>query len=295
MGGEIKVTNLGHLEEEMKLLKGEIKKILIDIREIMNNLENPFRNMEVIKEMIMSDERIEVWKKDIYKKIKEGYIKPEVDLDRFKEEILEKIEEEAKARLKEVVKDAQVKEISPEALEAVKEEIINELTESLEKFVEERLNAAMEQVRADVSSAEELKEEIERARERLKKEVGRDLSHEEERASPTREERMAILRGRALESGIDVQKLTELMLWTDRMLSIIGREQLSRILEIYTLTGNMPESVKELILKISELSDKTPKREVSMRDCILAVYHLNKVLRDEGPDPLILSMLEWGE
>ena len=44
MGGEIKVTNLGHLEEEMKLLKGEIKKILIDIREIMNNLENPYQH-----------------------------------------------------------------------------------------------------------------------------------------------------------------------------------------------------------------------------------------------------------
>lgn len=35
------------LEEEMKITKGEIKKVLVDIREMMNNAENPFYGLEI--------------------------------------------------------------------------------------------------------------------------------------------------------------------------------------------------------------------------------------------------------
>ncbi len=36
------------LEEEVNLIKGSIKKLLIDIRETMNNLENPFQSLQTM-------------------------------------------------------------------------------------------------------------------------------------------------------------------------------------------------------------------------------------------------------
>ncbi len=45
------------LENELKVVKGEIKKLLVDIREMMNNMENPFYNTkdtESLKETFMT-------------------------------------------------------------------------------------------------------------------------------------------------------------------------------------------------------------------------------------------------
>jgi len=37
---------MASFESELKLVKGEVKKLLVDIREIMNNMENPFYNVQ---------------------------------------------------------------------------------------------------------------------------------------------------------------------------------------------------------------------------------------------------------
>ncbi|MDI6886973.1 MAG: hypothetical protein QMD22_11690, partial [archaeon] len=40
------IERINRLEGEVKLIKAEIKSVLIDLREFMNNYENPFINVE---------------------------------------------------------------------------------------------------------------------------------------------------------------------------------------------------------------------------------------------------------
>ncbi len=42
---------LEKLEKEVETLKGSIKRLLLDIREMMNNLENPFQNLQTLTEV----------------------------------------------------------------------------------------------------------------------------------------------------------------------------------------------------------------------------------------------------
>ncbi|MET1123754.1 MAG: hypothetical protein ABWW66_00640 [Archaeoglobaceae archaeon] len=42
---------LEKLEKEVETLKGSIKRLLLDIRELMNNLENPFQNLQALSEI----------------------------------------------------------------------------------------------------------------------------------------------------------------------------------------------------------------------------------------------------
>lgn len=66
------------LEEEVKITKGEIKKVLVDIREMMNYAENPFYGMEIIaakpEKKLKQDELSEQNKKEDVEKgdVEEG-------------------------------------------------------------------------------------------------------------------------------------------------------------------------------------------------------------------------------
>ena len=45
------MERINSLEKEIKVLKGEIKSILVDLRESMNLLGNPFASIEHLKAM----------------------------------------------------------------------------------------------------------------------------------------------------------------------------------------------------------------------------------------------------
>lgn len=45
-------SKIAKLEKEVETLKGSIKKLLIDIRETLNNLENPFQSLQNLAEVI---------------------------------------------------------------------------------------------------------------------------------------------------------------------------------------------------------------------------------------------------
>ena len=45
-------SRLNKLEKELDILKGSIKKLLLDIRETLNNLENPFQNLQGLAESL---------------------------------------------------------------------------------------------------------------------------------------------------------------------------------------------------------------------------------------------------
>uniref|UniRef100_A0A7C4S8P7 Archaeal flagella protein FlaD/E domain-containing protein n=1 Tax=Geoglobus ahangari TaxID=113653 RepID=A0A7C4S8P7_9EURY len=45
-------SRLNKLEKELDILKGSIKKLLLDIRETLNNLDNPFQNLQGLAESL---------------------------------------------------------------------------------------------------------------------------------------------------------------------------------------------------------------------------------------------------
>ncbi len=99
---------LEKLEKEVETLKGSIKRLLLDIREMMNNLENPFQNLQSLTEVSSKSKAPQI---QLISAIPE---KPEEK----KEEKEEKKEEEK------LEKEGEVKE--PEKEEFKKEEVIAE-------------------------------------------------------------------------------------------------------------------------------------------------------------------------
>ena len=91
---------------------------------------------------------------------------------------------------------------------------------------------------------------------------------------------------------IGIFMLTQLMKWADTSLSNIGKEKLNEIIDLYDLTGRLPKETKGTISKIEDLSNVTQEKEkIEMKDCILAIYQLDRILTGEtgAQAPLMLS------
>ena len=113
------------LEKEVEVIKGSIKKLLIDIRETLNSLENPFQSLQNLAEVLESTtplkpqavqvvpvEPKEEEKKEEKKK-KEEEEKQEEAIEEKKDE-KEKKEEEQEEKEKEVLKVEELKVIPKE-------------------------------------------------------------------------------------------------------------------------------------------------------------------------------------
>ncbi|AGK60853.1 hypothetical protein Asulf_00845 [Archaeoglobus sulfaticallidus PM70-1] len=58
-GTDTPESRIAKLEEEVNMLKGSIKKLLIDLREIMNNLENPFQILQKLTDPLSSVQTVQ--------------------------------------------------------------------------------------------------------------------------------------------------------------------------------------------------------------------------------------------
>jgi hypothetical protein len=214
------------LEDEVKLMKTEMKSVLIDLRIALNNYENPFVNVRQLEKA---------------SEIKASEIK-------FKAETGNGGEVEEKYTKEEQESTIEPVEPSPE---------IEEITMPI---VEEEKESAIEPVEPTINP---------------------------DPASMTRSE-MKKLAG---ERNIDILLLTRLMNWTDNSLYTIGKEKLNAILNLYDFTGSLAKEMKDLIIKISELSTakSTPAdNDVEMKNCIQILYQLDKIISGENRGPILL-------
>jgi len=221
------------LENDFTVTKGEIKKLLLDIREMMNNIENPFYNVEELTAK-MQEER-----KDV--EMPEQEEKPEVEAE---------VEAEDLAKI----------------------------------------------------SAEEEKESIPEPEDKQKLELTKETK---EREAGKKEDKKAIKSVIEDIKGFDLFTIAELMKWSDYALGTIGHAKMSDLLDIFGLTRHISDDMKRLILKISALtsSDAEGKekekeiKKVDMRDCIIALYQLNRIINpeDRSTDSVMLSMYLRGE
>ena len=116
------------LEKEVEVIKGSIKKLLIDIRETLNSLENPFQSLQNLAEVLESAttppkpqtiqvvpvEPKEEEKKEEEKKEKEEEEAKQEEVREEKKEEKEKVEEEQEEKEKMTTKIEELKVIPKE-------------------------------------------------------------------------------------------------------------------------------------------------------------------------------------
>jgi hypothetical protein len=203
------------METELKVLKGEIKELLVDIRDLVNRNESPFYNgqrhgvsrLEIkekgteIENQLPADEE----NKDL--KLSAGV--PETGLENNKN--------------KEIAQEP-IRNISPD------------------EFPEE----SMPRQKTPAKEMQAIEPEI-----------------------PARK--------------IDTFTLVELMRWVDYAVRTIGHSNLEVLLDLYSLTGPLPEETKFIIRNIANLSVEEPACEdrVSMTDNITVLSQLSAILNPE--------------
>ncbi len=83
---------------------------------------------------------------------------------------------------------------------------------------------------------------------------------------------------------MDTYTLVELMRWVDYAVRTVGHNNLKVLLELYTLTGQLPEEAKCIIENIANLPIDEPAGEekVNMKDNITVLAQLNAILNPGG-------------
>lgn len=92
---------------------------------------------------------------------------------------------------------------------------------------------------------------------------------------------------------IDLATLATLGNWADRSARRIGRERVEAILDVYQVTGYLPQNLKEVLLRLLAL-DNAPvnEEEISLRDCITVLLELNGiVIGHSKTEAAMLSLL----
>ena len=88
------------------------------------------------------------------------------------------------------------------------------------------------------------------------------------------------------DNGFDIYTLAELMRWADYTLATIERSKLDMLLDLYVLTGHIPETLKDIISKITDLSNQeiAEGSASTMQDHISAMFQLNAILGTSESD-----------
>ncbi|WP_440947551.1 hypothetical protein ACSAZL_04580 [Methanosarcina sp. T3] len=198
---------VSEIETEIKLIKGEIKELLVDIRDLVNKNENPFCNIpstEVFKTAILENDQ-SANDKSAMTVNWETELKSTAGIPRDENQIIKK----------------------------------SEKFQKIDSPGQENFQNAQKQ--------------------------------EMHRPDPENFRK------------IDTFMLVELMRWVDYAVRTIGHRNLEELLNLYTLTGYLPEETKGVIENIANLSIEEPAGEdgVSMKDNIMVLSQLSAILNPE--------------
>ena len=271
------IERISALEGDQKLVKSEIKKVLVDLREMMNTAENPFSYLEQLKEVTAAGVDKKRMKKleDAMEQLKELGGGNGIEIE---EERIKKLEE-AMEQLKEMGGG-----------NGMDEEMIKNLEDSMEELKElgsveverlKNLEDAMEKL-AETGTETQLQSE-------------KPLIHNPMAASELSEIGVGAGIGVGIGIGAEVETgngngivntvtLAQLMQWADTALNLIGMEKLNQIVELYELTGRISREMKDTILKVAELPDAVlrPKKEqIETKHCVIALCELDRILTGE--------------
>lgn len=274
MDSDMKLTSL---ESEVNIVKGEVKALLIDIREIMNNMENPFHNIRSISDSPGTPPDTRMREEDAPM----SGISPE--------DMLEQEPQPELVGMPVQEEEMQQMDAGPAPDVAGQVETPGPAPDFTEMF---RQYEEAKQSGGDGTTQEEMpgpapdftgmpvQDEIP---EPVPDFADAPLQYEEAKQS---EEMLEETPGIQPDNGFDIHTLTELMRWADYTLATIERGKLDELLDLCVLTGHVPETLKDVISKITDLSTQeiAEGSTATMQDHISAIFQLNAVLNPSESD-----------
>jgi len=71
-------------------------------------------------------------------------------------------------------------------------------------------------------------------------------------------------------------------------------DTINEIIDLYELTGRLPKETKDVISKIEDLStvNSVDKEQIEMKDCIRAIFQLDRIVTGETGAQAPLMLLE---
>jgi archaellum component FlaD/FlaE len=245
------------LEKEVMIIKGSIKKLIVDIREQMNNAENPFLNIQQLQmppqAPALSDDTKE----------------PENAGQDNEEQEAKKLSPKDKKHKKPSAKDPEEEELGDDRESHSHPE---DETADLPGYRQQGLS------RRDLEMISEF-EEQKKMLEAMKSRTGA--------AGP------ASLMG---TRRIDPYTMNQIMDWTRMMLRKNGSERMKDLLEMYVSTGYISEETRAIIQRMSKLMESEPTRppkRLDIKECVSDLYTLYVILNpgDKDLDSKMLTVL----
>ena len=251
------------LEKEVMILKGSIKKLIVDIREQMNNAENPFLNIQQLQMPAQAPV------------IKEDPIELDVpenpDLD-----------DEEPGTKKSKPKNKGRKPTKESGLGEDEEELEDEATgDRADRSARDR--EAGDRAKGDLTRRDlEMINEFEEQKKMLEAMKSRTSA-----AGP------ASLTG---SKRIDPYTMNQIMDWTRMMLRKNGSDRMKDLLEMYVSTGYISEETKAIVQRMSKLMESEPTRppkRLDIKECVSDLYTLYVILNpgDKDLDSKMLTVL----
>jgi len=246
------------LEKEVMILKGSIKKLIVDIREQMNNAENPFLNIQQLQMPAQAPV------------IKEDPIELDVpdnpDLDEEEQEAKPKPRKKGKKKKEEEIEDEEELEDEAEAKE--------EKPSKADAKPEQKPELSLRDI--------EMMKEFEEQKKML--EAMKNQTNATGPASLTSSKR------------IDPYTMNQIMDWTRMMLRKNGGERMKDLLEMYVSTGYISDETKAIVQRMSKLMESEPTRppkRLDIKECVSDLYTLYVILNpgDKDLDSKMLTVL----
>ena len=265
--GEDSNKKVEKLEKEVMILKGSIKKLIVDIREQMNNAENPFLNIQTLQMPAQAP----VIKED------------PIELDIPSNPDMEEEEEETKKPDKRS-KGKGKKKPKPEE-DTEEEEEPEDNGSEMEKYLPrgeleaiDRPKPAPAMSKRDLEMISEFEEQ---------KKMLETLKNKTSTIGP------ASLTG---SRKIDPYTMNQIMDWTRMMLRKNGNERLMDLLEMYVSTGYITEETQrhhQRMTKLMESEPTRPPKRLDIKECVSDLYTLYVILNpgDKDLDSKMLNVL----
>ena len=254
-------AKLSSLESEVNIVKGEVKALLIDIREIMNNMENPFYNIRSTTDGPDTPPDTGMRGEDASM----GSIPHEDMLEQKPQPEL--VEMPVQGEEMQQMDAGHAPDVAEQAETAGPAPDFTEMFRQYEEAKQSEGNGAGQAETA--GHAPDF--------------TGMPVQHEGIKQSEEMLEETPEIQP---DNRFDIYTLAELMRWADYTLATIERSNLDMLLDLYVLTGRIPETLKDTISKITDLSTQeiAEGNASTMQDYIAAMFQLNAVLNPSESD-----------
>lgn len=288
------------LEKEIQILKGSIKKLIVDIREQMNNAENPFLNIQQLQNAPMAPPPMAAppmmetpLPMEMPTALPHSEQEPEEDEEedeRPAAKASKKTRAGKKNRKKGPQQEPEEDDDAGDADEAAADSLRKKEQELLAR--ERELDSAMGKYGAAPKDAGnedgyskrdvEMMNEFEEQRRML-----------ETMRNKTRAGGPATLTG---SRKIDPYTINQIMDWTRTMIRKNGSERLADLLEMYVSTGYISEETKAIVQRMARLMESEPQKppkRLDIKECVSDLYTLYMILNpgDKELDSRMLNVL----